>query len=228
MPIGKPDLPIMAGATRRPHGPTGRRERESGLLGGVAVLLCCLVLSAPGAATAASLLITPLNAEVDMNESFTLDLRVEGLGAGGAPSLGGFDIDITFDTSILELDAVVFGDPGLGNQLALGGFSAIQIESTLGGSTSLLELSLAPTDVLEAMQAPAFDLVQLQFRAVGLGVTSVQIEPGAMLANAAGGAISVDAIQSGSVTAVPEPSAALLFAAGIWLASRPIVRRARA
>jgi hypothetical protein len=50
-----------------------------------------------------------------------LNIFISGLGDGTAPSLSTFDLDISFDPTILAFSTAVFGDPILGDQLDIWG-----------------------------------------------------------------------------------------------------------
>lgn len=206
--------------------PSCRFERSAAL-----ALACAFLISASlllsGTATAASLALEPPETTANVFQQVTIDLRIDGLGNGSGPSLGGFDLRIDFDPAVLQVASVLLGDPGLGNQMQVGGFGSIQRTANATGSVSLFELALAPSSTLDGSQASSFVLARLQFDLIDQGISDVVIDPGALLSDAVGNAIAVSGIQNAIVSSVPEPSAALLFSVGLYVASRSGVRRPR-
>ena len=80
------------------------------------VMLCSLVMTA-GSAFATTISLTPTPQTVMLGNIFTMALEVSGLGDYASPSLGGFDITLLYDNSIMTIvnpdTDVVFG-PYLG------------------------------------------------------------------------------------------------------------------
>src|SRR5262245_9225206 len=78
-------------------------------------------------AEAVSLEFSP-SAQTVAASTVSVDVVVSGLAAGGPPSVGSFDLDVTFDPTVLSPIGVTFGpllgDPNLGEALATFTFSA--------------------------------------------------------------------------------------------------------
>lgn len=189
----------------------GKREMKRLLV--VACVLACLVCLTARETEAVTIALQASSAAVDLGESFEVDLTISGLGESAAPSLGVYDIDVLFDASIMGLTAVSVGDPVLGDQLALD-FVSVTTNTPIGGGVNVFELSLdAPADLV-ALQADAFTLVTLTFEAIGLG-TSLLVPAIVVVGDALGDPLSVDEPVAIEVSAVPEPSTAVLLGLGL-------------
>lgn len=181
-------------------------------LAGAVVVLVALASPAAGVTIA----VVPQAAEVIVGSSLEVDLTISGLGGPGAPSLGVFDLDLAFDPALFSFASVTFGDPLLGDQLDLAGFGSVTDAALGSGSLDLFELSLDPPALLDAVQAGEFTLVTVTLETLGVaeGLLSISVQT---LGDAWGDPIGVTAIRDAtvSVSAIPEPTAALAFAAGL-------------
>jgi hypothetical protein len=143
-----------------------------------------------------------------------VNLLISGLGDGVAPSLGTFDLDVTFDPAILAFNNVLFG-----NQLDLnvaGSVSGFDSESE-PGVVNLFEVSLELPADLDATQASEFVLASLTFDSIGTETSLLKFE-NVILGDSEGNSLFADLGLPGSVTVgapVPEPATILLLAAGI-------------
>ena len=187
------------------------------------------ILVMANSAQATSLSFSPASQEVALGSPVTVDLMISGLGNGTAPSLGTFDLDVSFDPAILSLNGVFFGDPTLGDQLDLTGFGLLLPPvSTPGvGSVNLFELSLDSAQDIDLLQNSSFILASLTFGSIGVGITDLGITIN-NLGDSMGESLTAD-VDSGSVTVagapIPEPATVLLLAAG--LGGLGFVRRRR-
>ena len=99
---------------------------------------------------AATVSITPISQIVDQGSSFSVELNVTGLIDGLAPSLGTFDIDVSFDSAVLAFSGITFG-----NQLDISGLGSIRSATPSVGMLNIFELSLDAAADLDALQAGA-------------------------------------------------------------------------
>lgn len=148
----------------------------------------------------------------------TVDLavRISGLGDGIAPSLGAFDLDVTFDSGFLSLSDATFGDPLLGDQLDVLGFGGNPASASLASpdTVNLFEVSLDLPSDLDALQADSFVLAVLSFGAVQPGSSALGIRLNS-LADAGGNAVAGVTTAGTTVTAVPLPGAMALLLPGL-------------
>jgi len=165
---------------------------------------------------AATIELVPASATALPGTSFDVALTISGLGDYASSSLGEFDIDISYNSSILAFNNAVFGDPDplLGDQLDLFGFGfPIQVVAPSSGSVNLFELSFNTIDELVDYQAGAFTLATLKFDALAAGKSDLILTP-ITLGDESGAPLSVTVANS-SITVVPEPSTISLFILGI-------------
>lgn len=172
--------------------------------------LLLAALLAAGVAQAQTVTPVPSSPTVMPGDLFTVDLVVSGLGDTPSSTLGAFDLDFVYEPALLRFYGVVFGD-GL-DVLDLGSLFSV---SSSPGLISIFQTSFDSIDDLVALQPNSFTLATLSFKAIGQGIsplelfvnafgdaqaTSMPVEPGA-----------------GSVTSVPEPEAWALMLAGLGL-----------
>jgi hypothetical protein len=180
---------------------------------------------------AATITVTPSSQSVNLGDQAVVSLDISGLGSGVAPSVGAFDIDLSFDSSILALSSVVFGDPILGDQLDLFALGSILGATPGAGTVNLFEISLDFADDLNLLQADAFTMATLTFNTLAAGSSTLGLTLNA-LSDADG--LPLEATLAGATvdvavpppTPVPEPSAwptyVLLL---VGLAGRGILQR---
>jgi hypothetical protein len=189
-----------------------------------------LVAALPSYAITMSL--SPTSKVVNVGQSMQFDLVISGLGAGVAPSLGTYDVNINFDPGILGFSGAVFGDPILGNQLDLFGLGSINAATPGVGTVNLFELSLDdPTD-LDLLQSENFTLATLSFSALSSGTSVLGININA-LGDALGDPLTAQLIgaratvnQATNANQVPEPNGLALAMAGLLALAAVRARRA--
>ena len=111
----------------------------------------------------------PTTNNVDLNEAFDVNIHIGGLQAN--EDLGGFDIDILFDDSMLDFTGYSLYD-GLGN-ITLGDAEDWSNGDTGGGTINLSELSWL-TDL--SFQSDSFMLATLSFTAGSIGTSSLTFD----------------------------------------------------
>lgn len=147
--------------------------------------------------------------------SVNVQISISGLGANIAPSLGAYDLDLSFDSSHLAFSGAVFGDALLGNQLDLLNFGDTSSSAFLAtaDTLNLSELSFDTVEDLNNLQADSFTLATVSFDVLNVGTSQLTLFANAF-ADAEGNALSVITL-SAPVTTVPLPSAMLLMASGL-------------
>lgn len=178
-------------------------EREKFVLRLIAIF-GCLLASIQGAQGEVILSVSPTTQLVSIGSAVSIDVNVSGLGNGAAPSIGTFDVLLTFNPSLLSYTSVGWGS-GL-DVLSLG---SLQSETPGFGNVNLFELSFDSATDLNALQPSAFRMFTVYFMAIGAGTSDIVLGVNA-LGDADGGSITHQ-IGNGSVTvqdagsAVPEP-----------------------
>lgn len=171
-----------------------------------------LLATAPAHAAILTLKSSP--ATVEVGDTFAVDIEVSDLGVGTA--LGVFDVDVSFDESLVTLSGASFG-----TGLDVLGLGSLQFATPGVSSVNLFELSLDLADDLLALQPASFVLASLSFTAasagssaIGLSVNSIGDANGDPLdASIVGALVTI----TGEST-VPEPSSMALVLAALAMA----------
>jgi hypothetical protein len=167
------------------------------------------------ALAAINIAVDPANRVISLGSATDAAISIDGLGTGSAPSVGAFDITVGYNPSILSFVSASFGDPSLGDQLDLSHLGTYVTVTPGAGSVNLFELSFDSAADLNSFQASTFRLVTLKFMGSGVGVSPISLNLNS-LADADGVGLATNlASGSISVTAVPEPSEALMLLAGL-------------
>ena len=171
--------------------------------------------SSPVWGIALNLVVSPET--IDVGNQIDVDLVISDLGNNTPPSLGTYDIDITFDDRILDFNSAVFGDAILGNQLDLGGFGSLaEVLEPATVTVNVSELSLDFPDALDTLQPNSFSLATLTFDGIGAGTSPLAFGD-VILGDAFGdpltpvttdSSVLVEALDS---TATPEPFSIVSF-----------------
>lgn len=185
---------------------------------GIAVTI--LLVFSPITSQAITVSFSPGSQDVDLGSSVGVDLDISGLVSGGSPSLGGFDLFISFDPGILSLMNVSFD---VDNQL---GIVLTEVKNYSSGIEQIYELSFEASADLISNQADSFTLAALTFDTLASGISSLNIvdpnpptdvstlsdETGyyALSFSRTSGSVNV-----GGVSPVPEPATLLLIASAL-------------
>lgn len=171
-------------------------------------------------AAALSLSLAPAIATPAPGGSFAAELFVTGLGDGGAPSLGAFDITLSFDADAVAFTSVAF-DGFLGSIPAEASADAL-----LGaGTLSLAGFSILPEATLDALQPASFRLATIIFTATSAAPSTIAIAS-SLLGDVDGRPLALTAPPTGlQVQPIPEPASALVFGLCLALVARAARRR---
>jgi C4-dicarboxylate transporter len=130
---------------------------------GCFVILACLGISQPVAASAAAIGITPAAQTVSPGSTFQVNATISRLTTS---RVGDFDLTMNFDPAILQVVGVSFGS-------FLGFPSSLQ-SFTLGTDhVEFAEVSLLAPSALVALQPQTFTPATLTFQAIGLGTSAL-------------------------------------------------------
>jgi hypothetical protein len=162
------------------------------------------------AAQADTITVVPSAGTIGVGNTFTVTVAASNFIAGAAPSIGAFDLGVSFDSSILSLVSVAFGS---GLSFPSGAGSIQDVTGAVGGAFSVAEVSLESEAALNTQQLDAFALFTITFNALNFGTSQISLTLNG-LSNAAGDALSANLINS-SVNVVPLPAAAWLLLSGI-------------
>jgi len=187
------------------------------------------------AATPASALLLslqPMTQTAVPTDFVSLDLVISGLNAGGADSLGDFDIDIGFDSAALSFQGYSLG-ASLGD-IGLGEAFDFSLGESSVGVVNLAEVSLLEADAgtcffcitpyLNDIQSDTFTLATLDFRVDVLAVgssTGVFFDSIYSLGDGFGSALLYDGFSNAIISnvgtiSVPEPTSLALMVLGLF------------
>ena len=151
--------------------------------------------------------------------SLNASILVSGLGAFSAPSLGAYDLGLTYDPTRFAFDSATFGDPVLGNQLDLSGFGSFNGAVDLLTAVNVFEVSFDSSSDLDTLQADAFTLVTVTFDVLfnaGIGAFDLAIiEIGDSLADTLYDPDDPPTLIGAKVSVVPVPAAVWLFGSAL-------------
>jgi hypothetical protein len=178
------------------------------LLGVVALVLGLL---RPLPAEALLIEFVRVSQTVPLGTAVAVDVVISGTVADGPPSIGGYDLDVSFDASILAISDVIF-DVFLGNPLSLVG-----VDISIAGLIDFAEVSLLSALELDTLQPDRFRLATLLFDATSKG-TSPLVFSQSLVSDAFADPLAAE-LASGSVTVVSAPGTLLLALLALVLAA---------
>jgi hypothetical protein len=173
------------------------------------------------AANAITLSVIPQSPSVNLGDLLAVDVVAAGLLDGAAPSIGTYDLNLSYDASLLSLAGVTFG-----TGLDVRGLGSLQDTSAgTPGLANVFELSFDTVDDLNQLQLDAFRLFTLTFHADAVGTSALTLTINA-IGDALGNSLSPDITNaSASVTPVPLPAAGWLFWTGLAVTAGFVRRR---
>ena len=152
----------------------------------------------------------PVSQNAQISDVVNVDVVVSGLGNGVAPSLGDFDLDVSYDNSILNATGgsigPFLGDPGLGE--------AITFSNLLPGVVDFGEVSLLFDFELNALQADTFTLATLTFDAIGVGTSALNFTK-TIMGDAFGQPLPVTTSSGEVIVSAPTPATLVLLGVGL-------------
>jgi hypothetical protein len=162
-----------------------------------------------------SLTMVSISDITQIGNSVNVKIGVSGLGGNLAPSLGAYDLDLSFDPSHLAFTGAEFGDALLGNQLDLFNFGGnlSGADLTDPGTVNFYEVSFDSVTDLNDLQVNSFTLATLSFDVLDFGTSDLTLSVNAF-GDAEGNDLPVTTLST-SVTTVPLPSAIFLMASGL-------------
>jgi hypothetical protein len=184
----------------------------------VPALSAALLLSVglvPAAADAFTLSVVPQASSVNAGGTVAVDVFASDL-EGAAQTLGSYDVNLSFDSSVLSFSGIAFGT-GLS---VTGVPSIIQDYALSVGVVNPFEVSMEETADLESLQPSAFKLFTITFNASQVGTSALSLS-----LNSAGNAAGTDSLMAGALNGasmsvvgapqVPLPAAAWLLLSGL-------------
>jgi hypothetical protein len=171
-------------------------------------LIPCLLAAAASPLQADLILsVSPAFQTITAGQTVLEQINVSGV-AGGTANVGAFDLHLDFDPLVLAPLKVSFG-------VSLGDPSsqAFTSVSLLPGQAQLAEASLLDAATLEAAQANAFGLAQIEFEVVGTGISALSFSQ-TVVDDPFGGKLTVTSTP-GTLTGVPEANSLMLVFLGL-------------
>ena len=203
------------------------------------LLSISMLCGATTSAQAAFVEVTASHASVNLGGVFSVHFGISGLTAASGSSLSGFDLNVQFDASVLQLSGYSFVDPASAlDQLDLpemGSPGAIGSVLASGGLIDVFDLSGNSEAVLDGLQADSFRFLSLTFTALaassGSSILIDLVDPDLLFIDSSGGTLPVSfrsssasiTVEQGSAV-LPEPAALGLvlvaLLAGAWAIRR--------
>ena len=112
---------------------------------------------------------SPSSVAVTSGQLLDVDVSISNLGNGVPPSVGAYDLDVAFDSSLLTPIDVIFG-PFLGDPSL---FEALTVfDLSIPGIVDFASVSLLTSAELDALQPSSFSLATISFMALADGAAN--------------------------------------------------------
>lgn len=173
--------------------------------------VCALGLGVEPAANAVTLSVIPESPTANVGSTFSVDVVASGLVDGAAPSIGTYDLDLSYNSSIASFASIAYGT-GL-DVLGLGSLQTVTPDTP--GTVNVFELSFDTIADLNQLQHDTFKLFTLTFNAAAAGTSALGLTLNA-LGDANGDSVAAT-LQNASVVIapVPLPPTVLLLLSGV-------------
>ena len=177
-------------------------------------------------AQAVSIDLLPDHHMVAPGSPVNLQVRINGLNDASAPALGDYDLNLSYDASLLQVAAITWG-----NQLDLAGFGSLQDANTsIAGVINLFEISFDDSWLLNNTQAGSFTLFNVVFNTLAAGSAMFSLDVNA-IGDAYGNSLTLDAVNNAQVDITrvnaPEPASWLLLLGGLGLLALRAINRVK-
>jgi hypothetical protein len=172
------------------------------------------MLGMSASASAALVSFSPSSGTFGVGGSTSVDVVISGLGDLVAPSVGTYDFNVAFNSSVLGLTGVTFG-----TGLDLSGLGGVRsTDASVAGTVNVFELSLDSEADLNDLQSGSFTLFTLFFEGLAPGTSALSLAVNA-LGDALGETLEAD-VSGGELTVtadtvVPLPAAVWLLLSGL-------------
>jgi len=176
---------------------------------------------------AITLSLNPSTSITTVGSPISMDLVISGLGDHVAPSLGTFDLEVSFDAALFSLTNVNFAS-NLGDPNPAANETDITLDTSTTGVAKLYEVSLLEANVttcffcvppyLEDLQSSTFTLASLSFNSIapGNGIFGMTINTlGDAFANSLTANSQGTSVTANPSTSVPEPNSLALCVLGL-------------
>ncbi|MGP9799502.1 hypothetical protein [Rheinheimera sp. NSM] len=198
----------------------------------VTSLLAVLALLASAFSQAALISIVPSQSAVLPGQSFTVDIIIDQLAPGGAPSLSAFDLVFVFNGVSLGLDSTDTDANGIPDDVIIDPTGQLDVfglglnmqgaELLAPGLLRIFGLSFDLPGDLDTFQSNSFVLASLTLTALAPGLSDLALNINGLadgLGNTLSSQIINAAIQVEGTAAIAEPHALLLMLPGLLFLS---------
>jgi hypothetical protein len=142
--------------------------------------------------------LVPSTTAVNPGDPVDVAVVISGLGSFASPSVGGFDLVLTFDPALFATNGLAFG-AFLGD---VGGGEALTGSSIVVGDWTAFEVSLLTPGQLNTLQPDSFTLFTASFTAIGSGSGDFSMTANS-LSDESGVALPLDPIVPVTVVSAP-------------------------